>query len=148
MSKHIKKSHNKTLLLYHIVCPVRYRRKVFTKAVKQTLVKICQGIQQRYDIYFVEIGADKDHVHFLIQSIPIEPVSQLVQTIKSLTAIKIFEKHKEVKKLLWGGKFWTSGYYANTVGRHANETVIKNYVKNQGNNYQKLYRTQKTLFEY
>ena len=148
MSEHIKKSHNKTLLLYHIVCPVRYRRKVFTKAVKQTLVKICQGIQQRYDIYFVEIGADKDHVHFLIQSIPTEPVSQLVQTIKSLTAIKIFEKHKEVKKLLWGGKFWTSGYYANTVGRHANETVIKNYVKNQGNNYQKLYRTQKTLFEY
>ena len=148
MSKHIKKSHNKTLLLYHLVCPVRYRRKVFTKAVKQTLVEICQGIQERYDIFFIEIGTDKDHVHFLIQSIPSECVTDIVQTIKSLTARKIFESHKEVEKILWGGKFWSSGYYVNTVGKHGNEDIIKNYVKNQGKQYQQLYQTQMTLFEY
>ena len=148
MSKHIKKSHNKTLLLYHLVCPVRYRRKVFTKAVKQTLVEICQGIQERYDIFFIEIGTDKDHVHFLIQSIPSECVTDIVQTIKSLTARKIFESHKEVEKILWGGKFWSSGYYANTIGKHGNEDIIKNYVKNQGKQYQQLYQTQMTLFEY
>ena len=148
MSKHTKKSHNKTLLLYHLVCPVRYRRKVFTKAVKQTLVEICQGIQERYDIFFIEIGTDKDHVHFLIQSIPSECVTDIVQTIKSLTARKIFESHKEVEKMLWGGKFWSSGYYVNTVGKHGNEDIIKNYVKNQGKQYQQLYQTQMTLFEY
>jgi len=148
VSKHIKKSHNKTLLLYHLVCPVRYRRKVFTKAVKQTLVEICQGIQERYDIFFIEIGTDKDHVHFLIQSIPSECVTDIVQTIKSLTARKIFESHKEVEKILWGGKFWSSGYYVNTVGKHGNEDIIKNYVKNQGKQYQQLYQTQMTLFEY
>jgi len=148
VSKHIKKSHNKTLLLYHLVCPVRYRRKVFTKAVKQTLVEICQGIQERYDIFFIEIGTDKDHVHFLIQSIPSECVTDIVQTIKSLTARKIFESHKEVEKMLWGGKFWSSGYYVNTVGKHGNEDIIKNYVKNQGKQYQQLYQTQMTLFEY
>ena len=148
MSKHIKKSHNKTLLLYHLVCPVRYRRKVFTKAVKQTLVEICQGIQERYDIFFIEIGTDKDHVHFLIQSIPSECVTDIVQTIKSLTARKIFESHKEVEKMLWGGKFCSSGYYVNTVGKHGNEDIIKNYVKNQGKQYQQLYQTQMTLFEY
>ena len=147
MSKHIKKSHNKTLLLYHLVCPVRYRRKVFTKAVKQTLVEICQGIQERYDIFFIEIGTDKDHVHFLIQSIPSECVTDIVQTIKSLTARKIFESHKEVEKILWGGKFWSSGYYVNTVGKHGNEDIIKNYVKNQGKQYQQLYQTQMTLFD-
>lgn len=141
MSKHIKKSHNKTLLLYQIVCPVRYRREVFTKAVKHTLVKICEGIEQRYDINFIEIGTDKDHVHFLIQSIPNESVSQIVKIVKSLTARKIFERHKEVEKLLWGGKFWTSGYYANTVGRHASEDVIRHYVKQQGYNYSQLYKT-------
>ena len=147
MSKHIKKSHNKTLLLYHLVCPVRYRRQVFTKAVKQTLVTICHGIQERYDIYFIEIGTDKDHVHFLIQSIPSESVTQIVKTIKSLTAMKIFKKHKEVEKLLWGGKFWSSGYYANTVGKHGSEDAIRNYVKQQGYNYSQLYQTQLTLFE-
>jgi len=75
-------------------------------------------------------------------------VTDIVQTIKSLTARKIFESHKEVEKILWGGKFWSSGYYANTVGKHGNEDIIKNYVKNQGKQYRQLYQTQMTLFEY
>ena len=33
---------------------------------------------------------------------------------------------------LWGGEFWTKGYYVNTVSRHGNEEVIGKYVKNQG----------------
>ena len=147
MSKHINKSHNKTLLLYHLVCPVRYRRKIFTKAVKLSLVEICQAIELRYDIHFVEIGTDQDHVHFLIQTIPSECLSEVVKTIKSLTAREIFKKHKEVKKLLWGGKFWTSGYYASTVGKYASEKEIAKYVKNQGQQYQQLCQTQMTLFD-
>ena len=126
---------------------MRYRRKVFTKSVKSTLIDICQGIELRYDIYFVEIGTDEDHVHFLIQSIPSESLSDIVKTIKSITAIKIFEKHEEVKRMLWGGKFWSSGYYVNTVGSSGNEEAIKNYVKTQGYKYDQLYRTQMTLFD-
>ena len=147
MSKHIKKSHNKTLLLYHVVCPVRYRREVFTEAVKKGLVEVCREIELRYDIHFVEIGADVDHVHFLIQSIPSESVSVVVKTVKSLTAREIFARHKDVKKRLWGGKFWTSGYYASTVGKHGNEMVIRRYVQEHGEKYQELYRSQPTLFE-
>ncbi|HLW14384.1 MAG TPA: IS200/IS605 family transposase, partial [Aequorivita sp.] len=26
MSEHIHKSHNKSLLMYHFVCPIKYRR--------------------------------------------------------------------------------------------------------------------------
>ena len=44
----------------------------------------------------------------------------------------MFKRHPEVKNMLWGGKFWTSGYYANTVGQYGNENVIKEYVQNQG----------------
>jgi hypothetical protein len=35
--QHVKKPHNKTLFIYHLVCPVKYRRDVFTDAVSQTL---------------------------------------------------------------------------------------------------------------
>jgi REP element-mobilizing transposase RayT len=147
VSEHIYRSHNKTLLLYHVVCPVRYRKKVFTRAVKQTLVEVSKEIELRYDIYFVEIGVDRDHVHFLIQSIPTESVKDIVQSVKSLTAREIFRRHKEVKKELWGGKFWTSGYYANTVGQYGNEEVIKRYVETQGMEYQMLNRENLTFFE-
>ena len=52
--------------------------------------------------------------------------------IKSLTAREIFVRVPSVKKQLWGGEFWTDGYYVGTVGQHATEDVIKQYVKDQG----------------
>ena len=135
---HIKKSHNKSLLLYHIVCPAKYRRKVFSKEVEKTLKETCEGISQRYEIHFLEVGTDEDHVHFFVQSVPTYSPKKIVQTIKSITAIQIFKKHPEVKKQLWGGKFWTSGYYINTVGQYGNANMIKKDVQNQGLKYKTI----------
>ena len=144
---HILKSHNKSLLLYHIVCPAKYRREVFSESVEETLKKTCQGISQRYEINFIEIGADKNHVHFFVQSVPTYSPKKIVQRIKSITAIEIFKKHPEVKEKLWGGKFWTSGYYVNTVGQYGNSKMIKKYVQKQGANYQTIFRNdQLSLF--
>ena len=145
MSEHIFKSHNKTVLLYHLVFPAKYRRKVFTKGIEDTLVNICIEISERYEINFVEIGNDEDHVHFLIQGIPKMPVSRIVQIVKSITAREIFSQHKEVKKLLWGGNLWTSGFYANTVGQFASEETIRNYVRDQGKEYYQLHSGQLIL---
>ena len=147
MSEHIYKSHNKTLLLYHIVFPVKYRREALTPRVSESLKEICIGISERYEIHFVEIGTDVDHVHFLVQSVPVRSVSEIVRTIKSITARRLFERHPEVKELLWGGNFWTSGYYVNTVGQYGNEDVIKKYVEGQGKEYSQIYNAQLTLFE-
>ena len=145
MSEHILKSHNKTLLLYHLVFPAKYRRKVFTKEIEKSLIEVCIDIGIRYEINFIEIGNDEDHIHFLVQGIPSMPISKIVQIIKSITAREIFSKHKEVKKLLWGGNLWTSGFYANTVGQFANEETIKKYVKNQGKVYNRVYSGQLQL---
>ena len=148
MSEHINKSHNKTLLLYHIVFPTKYRRKVLHRGVAKTLKEICLGISERYEISFVEIGFEEDHIHFMVQGVPKMSIDEIVRTIKSITARMLFQKHPEVKKMLWGGSIWTSGYYANTVGQYANEEVIKNYVQNQGKQYKQIYRNdQLTLFE-
>jgi len=114
------------LLLYHFVCPSKYRREVFTKEVEKTLKETCEGISHRYEIRFIEIGSDEDHVHFLVQSVPMYSLKKAIQIIKSITAIEIFKLHPEVKQKLWGGKFWTSGYYVNTVGQYANGTSFSN----------------------
>ena len=143
-TEHIKKNHNVSLLLYHLVCPIKYRRKVLTKTTSTTLKQVCFEISQRYEIEYIEIGTDEDHVHFMIQSVPTMSPKRITQITKSITARMIFKKHPEVKKMLWGGKFWTSGYYINTVGRYANEEIIKQYVKNQGKNYDQIHRTQQT----
>ncbi|MFT5351743.1 MAG: putative transposase [Gammaproteobacteria bacterium] len=139
MSEYIHKSHNVTILLYHLVFPAKYRKVVFDEEVDAELKAVCLEIADRYQIQFMEIGTDKDHVHMLVQSVPTYSVTQLVTMIKSLTAKEIFRRCPQVKKQLWGGEFWTDGYFASTVGKHGDETTISNYVKNQGNEYRKLH---------
>ncbi|TSC85445.1 MAG: transposase IS200-family protein [Microgenomates group bacterium Gr01-1014_7] len=134
-------------MLYHLVCPAKYRRKVFSDKVENTLKQICLEISGRYEIRYVEIGSDEDHVHFLIQSVPMMRPKTIVQITKSITAREIFKAHPEVKQMLWGGQFWTDGYYINTVSQHGNEEIIREYVKNQGKEYKQIYRGQLELFE-
>ena len=66
MSKYIHRSHNVTVLMYHLVFPAKYRRVVFDGAVDEELRNICLDMELRYELKFLEIGTDKDHVHFLV----------------------------------------------------------------------------------
>ena len=132
MSELIYKKHNVSILLYHLVCPTKYRRGVVTADVEEKLKEICEEISLRYEIEFLEIGTDSDHVHFFVQSVPTYSPTKIVRTIKSITAKEIFRQMPEVKKQLWGGEFWSDGYYISSVGAHNSEEAVKQYVKNQG----------------
>ena len=146
MSQFIHKSHNVTVLLYHLVFPAKYRRAVIDEAVDEELKLTCLEIEKRYEIKFLEIGTDRDHVHFLIQSIPAYSVTKIVTMIKSITAREIFKKGPQVKKQLWGGEFWSDGYFASSVGKHDDEAMIAKYVQNQGGEYQELHRDHQLTF--
>ena len=139
MSEYIHKSHNVTVLMYHLVFPAKYRRAVIDAAVDRVVKDVCLEIEKRYQVKFLEIGADSDHIHFLIQSIPTYSVTKLVTMIKSITAREVFRSCPQVKKQLWGGEFWTDGYFASAVGKHGDEALIGRYVKNQGKEYEKLH---------
>jgi len=134
--------------MYHIVCPAKYRKVVFSEEVDQTLKEICLEISMRYEIYFLEIGTDGDHIHFLVQSVPTYSPTKIVRTIKSITAREIFRRIPSVKKDLWGGEFWTDGYYISSVGKKGNEIVIKTYIQEQGkeDEYKQLHQEQMKLF--
>lgn len=49
MSKYIHKSHNVSVLLYHAVCPTKYRRAVITDEVDAVLRRVCVDIGNRYE---------------------------------------------------------------------------------------------------
>lgn len=78
-------------------------------------------------------------MHFLVQSVPAYSVTKLVTLIKSISAREILRRCPQVKKQLWGGEFWTDGYFASTVGKHGDESKIARYVKAQGLEYNQLY---------
>ena len=141
-SSYIHCSHNVSMLLYHFVIPTKYRRLAITKEVEGCIRQICEGIELRWDwIRFIEVGTDKDHVHYLLQSTPDHGPTEIIRTIKSVTAKRIFAEHPEVKKMLWGGEFWSDGFFVSSVGKFTSENVIREYVRNQGNeeSYRQLY---------
>lgn len=138
-SKYIHKSHNVSVLLYHFVCPAKYRRVIFSEAVDHTIKDVCLELSKRYQIFFLEIGTDDNHIHFLVQSVPMYSATKIVTIIKSITAREVFRLNPEVKKKLWGGEFWTDGYFVNTVSKFGDENTISKYVREQG--IEKQYKT-------
>ena len=145
-SEYLHSSHNVSNLVYHFVTPVKYRRLARTEEVEGSLKQICAGIELRYEwIKFLEVGADNDHVHYLIQSMSDHSPSEIIKVVKIVTARRISAEHPEVKKALWGGSFWSGGYFVlhfvSSVGKHTSENVIQEYVKNQGveKEYKQLY---------
>ena len=148
-SKYIHKSHNVSVILYHYVCPAKYRKVVFDSEVDNTIKDTCLEISKRYQVHFLEIGADSNHVHFLLQSVPMYSPTKIITFIKSITAREVFRHHPEVKEKLWGGAFWSDGYFINTVSKFGDESTISKYVREQGleKTYKVLHKTnQLTLF--
>ena len=123
------------------------RRAVIDEKVDEELKQVCLELEKRYEIRFLEIGTDKDHVHFLVQSVQSYSVVKLVRTIKSITAREIFRTQPQVKRQLWGGEFWSDEYFASTVGKHGDEGMIGRYVQKQGQEYKQLHQvSQESLF--
>ena len=148
MSRFIHKSHNVSVLLYHLLCPAKYCRVVFDEQVDAVLREVCVEISLRYEIFFLEIGTDGDPVHFLVQPVPTLSPTKIVRTIKSITAREVFARCPQVKKALWGGQFWSDGYFLASVVSHGTEDTVRNSVRQQGdeNRYHKLHTQQLALF--
>lgn len=148
-SSYIHKSHNVSVLHYHLVCPAKYRRVVVDASLDAVLREVCLDIAQRYEITFLEIGTDGNHVHFRLQSVPSYSPTKVVRLVKSLTAREVLARCPQVKKKLWGGDFWSDGYFIASVGQHGNAQTIAEYMRQQGTQtqYQQLHAQQLGLFD-
>lgn len=128
-----KSCHKVFKIKYHFVFVIKYRKDLFKEQkYMDTFRLVCKGLEERYSMRFETIGFDEDHVHFLLQSVMKYSPSQLFRIVKSITAIKIFEEHPDLKKELWGGEFWSDGGYAGTVGEGVNADIIRAYIAKQG----------------
>ena len=91
-----------------------------------------QEIGLRYDMVFDKIGTDGDHIHILMSFPPKYGGSQVVGIIKSISAKQLFIRFPALKKELWGGEFWSDGFYLATISERGNWHAVERYVANQG----------------
>lgn len=124
--------HNVYETHYHIVFPVKYRKALLTDAIPLALKTIAQEISERYDIEFEKIGTDGNHIHLLVSFPPKYSGSTVVRIFKSITARELFKRFPALKKDLWGGEFWSDGFYLATISERGNWHVVETYVANQG----------------
>ena len=127
-----KASHCAYQTHYHLVFPVKYRKALLSPEVERAVLEISEEIGERYEIEFEQLGFDKDHIHILCSFHPKYSIGEVVRKFKSITGRELFSRFPKLKKDLWGGEFWTNGYYASTVGEGGNWSVVEKYVRNQG----------------
>lgn len=117
---------------YHIVFPVKYRKALLEEEVVEIIKETAIGIQEGYAIEFEALGMDRDHIHILCSAHPKVAPGGIVRIFKSITAREVFRRKPVIKKELWGGEFWTDGYYVATVGERANWRTVERYIERQG----------------
>ncbi len=124
--------HNISECYYHIELSVKYRKSLLNTKVEEAIVEAVRGMKERYAIEVSEIGLDQNHVHILRRFLPKYFGGQVIRVIKSISAKRVFTEAPEIKKELWGGEFWTDGYYIATISGKGNKEVIEKYIRNQG----------------
>ena len=129
----VKKTyHNAYDTHYHIVFPIKYRKALLNNHIPLAVTKIAEEIASRYDIEFEKIGYDQDHIHILANFAPKYSGSQVVRIFKSITGRELFKQFPLLKKDLWGGQFWSDGFYFATVSERGDWKTVERYVANQG----------------
>lgn len=124
---------------YHMVFVVKYRKQMLLNKVPlEYFKKIMQGIGDRYWFKFDAIGVEEDHFHAVLGAAPRYSPSQIMGTIKSISAKQIFKDYPEIKDFLWGGSFWSAGGHIDTVSEFGGLEKIKKYVLEQGRSEEQL----------
>ena len=111
---------------YHIVWCPKYRFRILkgdiAKSVREIIRQLCEWRQ----IEVLAGNVQTDHVHLVISFPPKYSVAEVIGFLKGKSAIKVFDRHLDLKKRYWGRHFWAKGYCVSTVG--LDEEQIKKYV--------------------
>ena len=108
----------------HLVFVTKYRRKVFTKTIFES---ICSD----FEVTLVEFDGEGDHVHLLCNYPPKVAVSKRVNGLKGVSSRLLRnQNYPTIQNALWGNALWSPSYFASSCGG-APLSCIKNYIQQQ-----------------
>lgn len=119
------------MLHTHLVFVTKYRKFCFSKRVLEHLEKIMREICKDFDAKLIEFNGEGDHIHLLIEYPPKVSISNMVNSLKGVSSRLLRkENYPELKKKLWGTRFWSASYFAGSCGGASIEKV-KQYIEQQ-----------------
>lgn len=127
-------SHCKYLVQYHLVWCPKFRFKVINGNIKKSLKNILANVCNKYQYEILELEVMPDHIHIFLSAKPTVAPTDIVRTLKSISAIKLFKEYPKLKKFYARcGSLWSNGYFVSTIGNLSSQT-IKRYIQNQNFN--------------
>lgn len=123
-------SHTSYRCKYHIIIIPKYRRMIIYNKLKKDIGQILRMLVERKPgCKLMEAEACADHIHMLIEIPPKYSVSEFMGYLKSKSTLMIFERHANMKYKFGNRKFWSRGYFVDTIGK--NGKAIREYIQNQ-----------------
>ena len=131
MNEYKSLSHCKYLVQYHLVWCPKFRFNVLKGNVEEALKRILAEICTKYEYEILELEVMPDHVHVFVSAKPTIAPTDIVRTLKSVTAIQLFKEFPALKKFYSRcGSLWSKGYFVSTIGKVSAET-IQRYIQEQ-----------------
>jgi putative transposase len=114
---------------YHLVWAPKYRKWILRGDIQKRVEELFHEIAEHQDIEIDTLDVAEDHVHLFVSFPPRMSISGVVGKLKSISASEVFREHPEVKRELWGGHFWQTGYFVRTSGDQVTTEIIRNYIR-------------------
>jgi len=135
MNEYKSLNHCKYLVQYHLIWCPKFRYNVLKGNVEEALKKILAEICNKYEYKILELEVMSEHIHIFISAKPTIAPTDIVRTLKSITAIQLFKEFPALKKFYSRcGSLWSKGYFVSTIGKVSAETIQRHIQeqKNQG----------------
>jgi len=103
-------------------CP-KYRHAIF-EPIEDSLEASFSDVCDKYGYEILSLHISPDHVHLFVSAHPKHAPSEIVRTVKSITAREMWEQHEPfLEEFLWGEGFWEESYYVVTAGDVSTDTI-------------------------
>ncbi len=123
-----KGRHSVSDLKIHLVCVIKYRRKILTEESLKVIFDSAKEVGRKMDFKILEFNGEQDHVHFLIEYPPKLAISLIVNTLKGVSS-RMYGS-AGFPKPYGKGALWSPSYFVSSVGGASIE-VLKKYIQNQ-----------------
>ena len=108
---------------YHFVWYPKYRHAIL-EPIEGSLEASFRDVCDEYGYEKLSLHISPDHVHLFLSAHPKHAPSEIVRTVKSITAREMWEQHEPfLEEYLWGGGFWEESYYVGTAGDVSTDTI-------------------------
>ncbi len=124
----------------HLQLTPAYRQDIFVREdVKALTVMYAKEKLDELGIILLAVECGPDHAHLFLANWKNYAIPKIAQYVKGYVSRMMRKNHKDLLiDKLWGGKFWTEGYFYRTVGEVTKEATKFYIEKSQKKHWQAL----------